>query len=129
MKNINYYIKNKICIITIEREKALNAMNYETLYELNDTLINAIKLVDLAPKEPVERHGQVRWYKKPRAGHAYLAALDPSLGTGGDYAAIQVFELPGMIQCAEWQHNKTTVQAQVNIIKQITKYIYQFKMS
>ena len=43
MKNINYYIKNKICIITIEREKALNAMNYETLYELNNALKTSIK--------------------------------------------------------------------------------------
>ena len=43
MKTIKSIIKNNICILTIEREEALNAMNYETLYELNDTLVNAIK--------------------------------------------------------------------------------------
>ena len=54
----------------------------------------------------------------------YVIGLDPSLGTGGDFSAIQVFELPGMTQVAEWQHNKTTVQQQVNIIRQLTKYIH-----
>ena len=43
MKMINSIIKNNICILTIEREKALNAMNYETLYELNDALKTSIK--------------------------------------------------------------------------------------
>ena len=38
----------------------------------------------------------------------YVVSLDPSLGTGGDYAAIQVFELePTFEQVAEWQHNLT----------------------
>ena len=63
------------------------------------------------------------WYKKPRAGHAYLVSLDPSLGTGGDYAAIQVFELPGMIQCAEWQHNNTPIQGQIRVLKDIINQI------
>ncbi|MDA8752894.1 enoyl-CoA hydratase-related protein [Candidatus Marinimicrobia bacterium] len=43
MKMINSIIKNNICILTIEREKALNAMNYETLHELNDALKTSIK--------------------------------------------------------------------------------------
>jgi hypothetical protein len=30
-----------------------------------------------------------------------------------------------MKQCAEWQHNKTTIQEQITIIKQITKYIFE----
>ena len=36
--------------------------------------------------------GQTRWYKKPTAEFTYAVALDPSMGTGGDYSAIQVFE-------------------------------------
>jgi hypothetical protein len=51
-------------------------------------------------------------------------ALDPSLGTGGDYAAIQVLELPSCIQVAEWQHNRTIIQAQVRVLKEICGYIY-----
>ena len=50
-------------------------------------------------------------------------SLDPSLGTGGDNAAIQVFEIPTMKQVAEWMHNKTPVQGQVKILRDITNYI------
>jgi hypothetical protein len=50
--------------------------------------------------------------------------LDPSLGTGGDPAAIQIFELPTMIQVGEWQHNKTPIQRQVVILKEICEYLY-----
>ncbi len=89
----------------------------------DETLINSIKLVDLTPKDPYERTGQTRWYKKPRAGHAYMIALDPSLGTGGDYAAIEVFELPGMVQVAEWQHNNTPIQGQIRVLKEIINHI------
>ena len=51
----------------------------------------------------------------------YLVALDPSLGTGGDYAAIQVFESPSMTQVAEWQHNRTPVQKQISVLREITR--------
>jgi hypothetical protein len=50
-------------------------------------------------------------------------ALDPSLGTGGDYGAIQVYEMPSMIQVAEWHHNLTPVQNQVKHMREILKYI------
>lgn len=89
----------------------------------DETLINPIHLVEMAGIEPIERQGQVRWYKKPERGYTYVVALDPSLGTGGDPAAIQVVEVPGMKQVAEWQHNKTPVQRQVAIMKDITTYI------
>ena len=35
------------------------------------------------------------------------------MGTGGDNAAIQVFELPSYEQVAEWQHNTTAIPAQI----------------
>ena len=89
----------------------------------DETLINSIKLAELVGREPVMKMGQVRWYKKPTPGNLYLVALDPSLGTGGDYSAIEVFELPSMIQCAEWQHNITPVQGQVKILRDVLKYI------
>lgn len=91
----------------------------------DETLINPIILASLEGQEPLYKQGQVRWYHKPKKGMTYVLGLDPSLGTGGDYSAIQVFELPGMKQCAEWQHNKTTIQEQITIIKQITKYIFE----
>jgi hypothetical protein len=50
-------------------------------------------------------------------------SLDPSLGTGGDFAAIEVFELPSFKQVAEWHHNLTPIQGQVKILKDILKYL------
>jgi hypothetical protein len=67
--------------------------------------------------------GQTRWYKDIDPRCTYLLSLDPSLGTGGDYAAIQVFEMPSMDQVAEWRHNLTPIQAQVKHLRELTKYI------
>ena len=89
----------------------------------DETLIKATKLADLEGVEPTERHGHVRWYKRVEKGRAYIVSLDPSLGTGGDYGAIQVYELPTMTQVAEWQHNATPIQGQVRIMKQIIEQI------
>ena len=72
---------------------------------------------------PVEKQGQVRWYEKPIPGNVYSVALDPSLGTGGDPAAIQVWDLTTMRQVAEWQHNLTVIQRQVAIMSEICRYI------
>ena len=89
----------------------------------DETLINSLKLPDLEGVEPKLRQGQVRWYSTPNKGHTYIVGLDPSLGTGGDNAAIQVFSLPGLEQVAEWQHNKTPVQKQIRIMFDIINYI------
>lgn len=89
----------------------------------DETLVSSLKLAMMESKEAWAMQGQVRWYKPLKAGNLYLIALDPSLGTGGDNAAIQVYELPGMNQIAEWQHNKTTIQQQVRILQKIAIYI------
>jgi hypothetical protein len=47
------------------------------------------------------------------------------MGTGGDNAAIQVFELPSYIQVAEWQHNQTAIPGQIRVLSDICKYIEQ----
>jgi hypothetical protein len=90
----------------------------------DETLISAIVLADLEFKEPVFKQGQIRWYKKPEKNKVYTISLDPSLGTGGDPAAIQVFELPNLIQVAEWRHNKTNIQMQIRLLKEIAEYIF-----
>ena len=89
----------------------------------DETLINSLKLAELVGREPAFKQGQVRWWKKPEPDKVYLVALDPSLGTGGDYGAIEVFEMPSMTQVAEWQHNITPIQQQVKILRDILKYI------
>jgi len=90
----------------------------------DETLIAPSTLIDLTGIEPIERQGQIRWYKRPEKHKTYVVALDPSLGTGGDPAAIQVLELPDCIQVAEWQHNRTPVPAQINVLKEICNYLY-----
>ena len=89
----------------------------------DETLINPSMLVELAGLDPIERQGQVRWYKKPEPQYTYVVSLDPSLGTGGDPAGIQIFELPTFKQVGEWQHNRTPVQQQVGILAEILRYL------
>ena len=89
----------------------------------DETLINSLYLIGMTGQDPIERQGQVRWYNRPIKGTQYLVTLDPSLGTGGDNAAIQVFQLQGMQQVAEWMHNKTPITKQVAILREITRYI------
>jgi hypothetical protein len=88
-----------------------------------ETLISPIKLLDLKGIEPIYKTGQVRWFKKPEKNKIYVVALDPSLGTGGDPAAIQVFEANTTTQVAEWKHNKTIVPEQVRIMVDICRHI------
>ena len=89
----------------------------------DETLINPGHLIEMSGIDPIERQGQIRWYKKPTPANTYMVALDPSLGTGGDPAAIQIFELPSFIQVGEWQHNRTPIQQQIGILREITRYL------
>ena len=90
----------------------------------DETLINSIHLADMEGVPPVETTGQVRWFKRPTPGMTYLVSLDPSMGTGGDYAAIQVFELPTFEQVGEWHHNMTPMNQQIRILQGINKHIH-----
>jgi hypothetical protein len=47
------------------------------------------------------------------------------LGTGGDPSAIQIVELPTMMQVGEWRDNKTPIQSQIKILQDINKYIHE----
>lgn len=89
----------------------------------DETLINPLTLARLKGVPPEFYTGTVRWFDGPKANHAYLVALDPSLGTGRDYGAIQVFELPSMKQVGEWQHNQTAPRGQVRVLLQILTFL------
>jgi hypothetical protein len=89
----------------------------------DETLINSIKLASMDGSSPILNMGQTRWYKRPTAQYTYCIALDPSMGTGGDNAAIQVYELPSYEQVAEWQHNQTAIPGQIRVLADICKYI------
>lgn len=89
----------------------------------DETLINSICLAGLTGIEPKMNMGQVRWYREINPNATYIVSLDPSLGTGGDYAGLEVLELPTFHQVAEWHHNTTPIQSQVRIMRDICRYI------
>lgn len=92
----------------------------------SDTLVDPIKLATLRGIDPRFKTGNVRWYSKPLPNKTYLVTLDPSMGTGNDYAAIEVFQLPELVQVAEWQHNKTAIHGefgQIAVLLDILRYI------
>jgi hypothetical protein len=90
----------------------------------DETLIAPAKLLDLEGREPLYKTGEVRWYEPIRKDSIYVVALDPSLGTGGDYAAIQIFEANTTRQVGEWRHNRTPIPQQVKILSEICEHIY-----
>jgi len=89
----------------------------------DETLIDPLILVELNGLEPNIKMGQVRWYSQPKDDCIYIMTLDPSTGTGGDNAAIQVLELPTMTQVAEWNHNKTPIEGQIKVMMEIMYFI------
>jgi hypothetical protein len=89
----------------------------------DETLIAPAKLFDLQGREPIYKTGEVRWYKKPERDKIYVVGLDPSLGTGGDPSAIQVFEANTTEQIAEWRHNRTDIPTQIRILSNIIAHI------
>jgi len=91
----------------------------------DETLINSIKLATMEGASPMLNMGQTRWYKKPKGNYSYVVALDPSMGTGGDNAAIQVFEVPSYEQVAEWYHNTTSIPGQIRILRDICSYLQE----
>lgn len=90
-----------------------------------ETLISSLKLASLESSDPIYKTGQVRWFKRPTKGNIYCVSLDPSLGTGGDNAAIQVFEAGTTTQVAEWKHNKTAIPEQIKLLAEICKAIVE----
>jgi hypothetical protein len=89
----------------------------------DETLINSIKLASMEGSSPILNMGQTRWYKKLSSKYSYIVALDPSMGTGGNNAAIQIIEVPSYEQVGEWQHNTTAIPGQIRVLKDICQYI------
>ena len=92
----------------------------------DETLISPIFINEEFPSmgvDPAFSVGAVRWYKKIEPNKTYAIAMDPSMGTGGDNAAIQIWQFPEFIQVGEWFHNKTPIPQQVRLMHSILKYI------
>ena len=112
--------ENKVGISRFKREHLCEFVTFE------ETLISTAIMSKMVGNEPKWKSGQVRWYSKPKANKMYAVGLDPCMGTGGDFAAIQVYELPSMNQVAEWQHNRTNIEGQVKMLKDICTEIYSY---
>ena len=89
----------------------------------DETLIAPTKLMDLESQQVLYKTGEVRWYQRPQRDRIYCVALDPSLGTGGDPAAIEVFEANTCTQVAEWRHNRTDIPTQIRTLQAIISHI------
>lgn len=89
-----------------------------------ETLINPVKLSQIESKLPIRKSGQVRWYADVHPSCTYVVSLDPSMGTGGDNAAIQVIELPTLVQVAEWSSNRAPIEEQVRTMKKILEELH-----
>lgn len=91
----------------------------------DETLINPNTLFKLEGVDPIDKQGQIRWYQKPKKDRVYVVALDPSLGTGSDPCAIQIYEANTTTQIGEWTNNKTDIPNQIKLLKQINNYIVE----
>ena len=89
----------------------------------DETLISSLVLTNLQGVDPYEQVGQLRVYSPVDNEKIYVAAWDPSLGTGGDAAAIQIYSLPDLVQIAEWQHNKTDVRGQLRNFVNVLEWL------
>ena len=109
--------RSRVGVERFEREHECKFLIFD------ETLINSISLAGMEGQDPIMKMGQARWYKKINPASTYIVSLDPSLGTGGDYAAIQILEVPSMDQVCEWHHNLTPVQAQARILRDLLNHI------
>jgi hypothetical protein len=89
----------------------------------DETLISPLQLVEMRGVDPIGKMGEARWYDKPNPNHIYSLALDPSSGTGGDNAAIQVMNVSTMTQVGEWAHNRTPVEGQMRMLMEMLTYL------
>ena len=89
----------------------------------DETLISPLQLVEMKGVDPIGKMGEARWYDKPNPNHIYSLTLDPSSGTGGDNAAIQVMNVSTMTQVGEWAHNRTPVEGQMRMLMEMLTYL------
>lgn len=89
----------------------------------DETLINPLRLFELKGIDPHIQIGRTRWYKDIDSDKSYVIGLDPSTGTGSDNSAIQVVELPSLIQVGEWYHNKIPIEGQIRMVMEIMVFL------
>ena len=86
-----------------------------------ETLIDAVKLKEIRGKlkDPIainKTMGTFLKFKEIEEDKTYVVALDPAGGTGGNNAAIEVYELPTLKHVAEWHDNNTDIAGQIRML-------------
>lgn len=92
--------------------------------QFEETIVNQIAMANLKGIDPKNVENGIRWYTDTLYDEDYyIVALDPAIGTGSDYAAIQVLKGPDLEQIAEWAHNKAPPAQQIAILRKILEKI------
>ena len=96
---------------------------------VEETLITAFALDNcINSRDPTlygKKYNGINWFSRSfNPDFSYVIALDPSMGTGGDNAAICVIECQTLKQVAEWKCKDTGVEGQVEKIRQISEFLY-----
>lgn len=112
--------RNRVGESMFRREHCCEFVTYQ------ETLIDSIKLTEIKQRSvrpPIKVVNGVRWFKNVEPQRRYVIALDPAGGTGGNNSAIQIYELPTMLQVAEWFDNKTIIVDQVRLVNKLLREI------
>jgi len=112
--------RNRVGESMFRREHCCEFVTYQ------ETLIDGLKLTDIKQKfvrPPIKVVNGVRWFKEIEPHRRYIVALDPAGGTGGNNSAIQIYELPTLLQVAEWCDNKTIIPDQVKLLNKLLKEV------
>lgn len=88
------------------------------------TLISGMALKNLKFKDEEFKIDEIRWFSEPTPNHIFIVAFDPCSGVGGDYAAIQVFDVTMMEQVAEWRSETIDPRGQVQTLLTVLHYLY-----
>lgn len=98
----------------------------------DSTLISPMVLAGLRkfvrPPRFVDRWG-ARWFEEIHPNMAYAVVLDPSEGIDLDDACIQVWEVPRMVQVAEWNSNQVDQIEQTKMLRRILKRIFMVQQN
>jgi hypothetical protein len=92
----------------------------------DDSLISSPTLIKISghTNKPrfIDQYG-VRWYEYIEPNAHYGVTIDPSEGIGKDNAVIQVWQLPDMIQVAEWVRNDCDQFEQAKMLTRVLRRI------
>ena len=94
----------------------------------SNTLIRYETLQDLSKRtsgiKPLFDYKGFQFYKDLEAGYKYILGIDTSMGSSGDFCAMQIFKFPGFEQIAEFHNNRINQADQVQLVRDVIQYMY-----